>query len=360
MKKEVTKRNAIISLFKFIFSIVIVIYHGKKLVGINKFEIATLGYFCVDFFFIVSGYYFYKNILKLNEKKNLDIYKENVKMIITKLKRFLPYTIISGLLAIILFYIMKELKITNALMSIFNLFLIDMVGLKGYTINGPIWYISSMLIIFFILCPIIYKLKDKYIYYICPLIIMFGLGYMYNKYSTLNLHRSKWNGFLFSGTIKALVEINIGILLYNISNKIKEVLNKKNNIIMYLLNIAYILGYIFILLFMLFYKKSGVLDYFVLLVISITLLLNFSDEIFSIKLDSKFTRYLEKISLPIFVNHFMFLNYFYYIGKRYTMDFYKYLILYVSCTIVFSIIEQFIIDLLKSRKVIKEYGYEKK
>lgn len=354
MKKEVTKRNAIISLFKFVFSIIVVIYHGKKLVGINKFKIATLGYFCVDFFFIVSGYYFYKSVLKLNEKKNVNVYKENVNMIISKLKRFLPYTIISGFISIILFYLMKELKITNALMSIFNIFLVDMTGLRGYTINGAIWYISSMLIVFFVLCPIIYKLKDKYIYYVCPLIIMFGLGYMYNKYPTLDLYRSKWNGLLFSGTLKAFVEINIGILLYNVSNKLKDVLKSKRNILKYILNLLYILGFMFITVFMLIYKKSGVVDYFILLVISVTLLLCFSDELLSNKLDCKITRYLEKISLPIFINQHLFLYYFYFIGKRYSIEFYKYLILYIGCTIVFSIIEQFIIDLIKSRKVIKE------
>ena len=73
IKKE-SKRNGIISILKFILSILVVIYHGKKISGISKFKIVPLGYLCVDFFFIVSGYYFYKSILKL--KSDTNIYKE--------------------------------------------------------------------------------------------------------------------------------------------------------------------------------------------------------------------------------------------------------------------------------------------
>lgn len=351
MVKEKEKRNGIISLFKFIFSLIVVIYHGKKLVGIDKFKLARMGYLCVDFFFIVSGYYFYKSILNIKKKEKIDIYKENVKLILSKLKKFLPYTIISGFISIILFLFLKELKISNALMSIFNIFLIDMTGLVGYTINGPVWYISSMLLVFFVLLPIIYKLDDKYIYYICPIIVLFGLGYMYKTYPNLDLYRSKWHTILYSGTVKAFIEINIGILIYNISKKIKIVLNDKKKIYRILLCICYCLLYVFISLFFIFYKRLGVLDYFVLILISFTLLLNFSDTLFCHKIDCKFIRYLEKISLPIFINQQLFLNYFTFLGKKFPKQFYIYLILYVSCTIIFSILEQAIIDAIKRAKL---------
>ena len=77
LKKQKSSRNGTISLVKFLASLLILIYHGGKiLIGSNKLIYSTTGYILVDLFFIISGYYFYKSILKI-EDKNIDIYKEN-------------------------------------------------------------------------------------------------------------------------------------------------------------------------------------------------------------------------------------------------------------------------------------------
>ncbi len=354
-------RNGVISLYKFIASVLIVIYHGGALVGTSKFAISTIGYILVDFFFIVSGYFFYQSVLKFKKKKTLNIYKENVRFIIGKIKKFLPYTIISGIISIIIFYLLKVLKLSNVLMSGFNIFLIDMTGLTGYTINGPIWYISSMLIVFFVLLPVVYKLEDKYIYYICPIIVLFGLGYMYKNYSTLNLFRSHWNSLFLSGTLKAFVEINLGIIVCNLVPLIKKY-NETNKKYKKASIVAYSSLFIIFTLIVLFYRRIGAVDYFLLTVITFALTLCFADETMSVKFDTKIIRYLEKLSLPIFVNQQLFLNLFSLAGKTFLKPFYLYLIIYVASTIIFSIIEQLIIDFFtndkKTKKTLKASWYE--
>ena len=348
-QKSSNHRNGVISLLKFIFSLIIIIYHGKKLSGTGKFKIVPLGYITVDFFFIVSGYYFYKSILKLKEKKNINIYKENILMITNKLKKFLPYILIAGILNIIFFILLQKISPSEVVMSVFNIFLVDMTGLTGYTINGPIWYISSMLIVFFILCPIIYKDHEKYSYYICPIIILFGLGYMYKNYSSLDLYRSAWNKLFYAGTIKSFVEINIGILVYNLSEAFKKkILNKSNKFII-TMNILYVAMFLFSIVLILIYKRKGTIDYFILLVITLALILVFIDEKLSKKMDTKFIQYLEKLSLPIFINQRLFLEILCIIGSAYSLHFLLSLILYVTSTIIFSIIELYVMDRIKRR-----------
>ena len=350
LKKQKSSRNGTISLVKFLASLLILIYHGGKiLIGSNKLIYSTTGYILVDLFFIISGYYFYKSILKI-EDKNIDIYKENIKIIITKLKTFLPYTIIIGIAMIILLYVNGNLLRKEAMMSIFNIFLIDMTGLSGYTLNGPTWYISAMLIVFFIELPIIYKNINNYSKYIAPIITMFGLGYIYKSFSSLNIFLTGWNGFFYNGLIRALVDINIGIIIYEISKYLKNKINDYSILKKIIIEIIHVSLYLFIIYYVLLYKNEGDVDYFTYTVIILALLISFSESFFCNLLDNKIVQYLEKISLPIFINQFFFINLLNIINKNGNYTYISTLLIYIFLTLIFSIIEYHIITIIKSKK----------
>lgn len=344
MTKQIDKkRNGTISLLKFLFCIVVLLHHAKDIV-VGKTLIYNMhGYIVNDFFFIVSGYYFYNSILKLD---NVNIYKENVKIIINKFKRFLPLSIVSGAITIIICLLTRRYRIPDAVLSVFNIFLIDMCGLEGNIINGPVWYISSFIIVTFVLLPIIYKNKDKYVYYICPIIIMFGLGYLYQKYPTLDLYRNEWN-FLYPGLIRAFIDINIGIIVYKISNVLKEhLINNKKWI---LLDIVCGILYLMIFYFIFVYSNKIVIDYFVFLLIIICTIINFSEYKVASFFDTKFVRYLERLSLYIFFNQTIFWNLFVNMSISKFIGNYSSIILYCLGTIIFSIIQMFVTDKIKSK-----------
>ena len=63
---ENKKHNGIISLWKFIFSLVIMIYHAKIFFPEENIPIFRGGYIGVEFFFLVSGFFLAKKALKDN------------------------------------------------------------------------------------------------------------------------------------------------------------------------------------------------------------------------------------------------------------------------------------------------------
>ena len=67
MEKE--QHNGIISIWKFIFCLVIAVFHGKLLFPNGNMPIFKGGYIAVEFFFIVSGIYFAKSALKETKTK---------------------------------------------------------------------------------------------------------------------------------------------------------------------------------------------------------------------------------------------------------------------------------------------------
>ncbi len=343
MQEKQSSRNGLISLLKFIFSIIILLYHITRLLnGKNKFSLCLNGYLTVDFFFMVSGYYFYQSLLKINN----NIYKENVNFIIKKIKSFLPYTISIGIIMLIFKLIKHSIGKRDIIMSIFNIFLIDMTGLSGYQLNGVTWYISSMLIVFFVLKPIIYNTKEIYTHYICPIIIMFGLGYIYKSAPSLNIFMTGWNGFFYNGLIRALIDINLGILIFILSSKLK---NMKENIKYYnlKLNIIGVIIYILIFVYIFFNKNEGAIDYFILAILFIAALTSFSEERLNKIFDKKIIRYLEKISLPIFINHFFVIKLINYYTKTYNNSFIYNTFICTVLVLLLSVIEQFIIENLK-------------
>ena len=79
MKKS--KHNGIISLWKFIFAIVIVLFHSNSYFSPEKRLFMSGGYIGVEFFFIVSGFYLAKNIQNENKSSNNNIGLETIKYI---------------------------------------------------------------------------------------------------------------------------------------------------------------------------------------------------------------------------------------------------------------------------------------
>lgn len=342
-------RKGTISLLKFIFSLFVILYHFSKILeGNNKFEICLGGYLAVDFFFIVSGYYLYRFILKIKE----NVYKENVKNIVKKVKKFLPYTITIGSIYLVFKYLMHTISKSEAIMSFFNIFLIDMTGLSGYSLNGPTWYISAMLIVSFVLTPIIYNMKDTYKYYICPIIVMLGLGYLYHISYSMNIFMTQWNGYVYGGLVRALVDINLGIIIYNLSNLLLE---KSNNIKKYKLkvNVISVLLYLVIFIYIIFNKNEGTIDFFILVIIFAALITTFSETKINKLLDTKLIRYLEKISLPIFLNHFFFIEVLNEVNLFSKFNYLKKFIIAFIGIFIFSIIEQYIIENIKRKKGFK-------
>ena len=150
------KYNPQIDIAKFLFSIIIILYHSNKLVSLD-FHLFQYGYTAVEFFFMITGY------LMVCSSKKFDPTipgKSTVTFTINKIKSFYLYFLISFAVAFIVrnlsFYIDKTLTweklFDNTILSINEIFLLHTSGIDfGKIYNGPTWYLSAMIIAILIL-----------------------------------------------------------------------------------------------------------------------------------------------------------------------------------------------------------------
>ena len=149
---EKNKHNGKISLWKFLFALMIVALHlGFKYPDVT-YRFAA-GSIAVDFFFIVSGYLFCQKCLKTKIDK--EIGKNTFDFFINKVKRFLPYIIFLWVISIPFSVIANGYTIGDFERAFFNLLYIPANDNIVYDIFGITWYIVAMVVVQSILFPLI-------------------------------------------------------------------------------------------------------------------------------------------------------------------------------------------------------------
>lgn len=340
-----TKHNGIISFWKFCFCLMIIIYHARLFANKNDFILFSKGSIGVEFFFIVSGYLMTKKAL--NNNADIDnLGKETWIFILNKLKVLLPYIICGGLLSLIILNIYTNMSIYKNISSIWDILLLKMTGIKGTQINVPIWYLSSMLLCMFILYPLIRKFKKNFIYLILPLIILLGSGII-NQNVTNFRNPNEWLGFTYLGNIRALIELSIGAIIYIFYEKLKNVNFTKIGTIS--ITVIEILGFLtpFIVSQFVDSKKY---DFIIILILSISILLAFTGKTLEYRtLSNKFSYWLEKISLPLYVfNHpirLFILN----SNLFNNFNYYQKMSLFIFLTFTVSIIAMYTLEYLRKK-----------
>ena len=173
------------------------------------------------------------------------------------------------------------------------------------------WYLSSMLIAMFILYPILLRNYRFGVKIILPLLALFILGYEYVTYSNHNIASiDTWLGLTYTGILRAISEIAFGATIYGISTEItgNEGLMKRAQ--RPVMRLFLTLCKIFCFGIVLLYAHKSIFGYsfdrsfsvHALLYCGIGILLSFSSLGWSIP-DCKVTRYLGRISVPIFFFH---------------------------------------------------------
>ena len=264
------KHNGIIGFWKFMFCILILLFHCAEKMGKKGFfESGRIG---VEFFFIVSGYLMTKKALN-NEEGLENIGEETTSYIWRKFKAFFPYVIFPFIISFFVKGIYKADQIAN---SIWNLLLIDMSGVRSTTVIGQTWYISVMLISMLILYPLIRRYMG-----------------MYNP--------TLWTGLMYKGLLRGFFELSFGAMLYELTQKV----TKKDFTLLgkILLTVIEISGFVSIFLISNIKGANGKYEFLMLLILGISIAIAFSEKTVTYKLsNNKFCYYLEKLSLPIYLN----------------------------------------------------------
>lgn len=343
---EKKKRNNMIDLFKLVLSFVIVLYHIS--LNIDGFTIFNRGLLAVDFFFIVSGYFFVISVLK--DKKYSDdnhIYEDNVKLILRKYKSFFPYLFVGFVLSLLYRIILDNIGVHTILNSIFTLLLVHMAGLPVSKVNNVVWYLSVMLLSMFIIYPLIRKQTRKYCLYLAPIFVIIGLG-LFNNYF-VNFNSYLQYKFVFNASLRGFIDINIGIVLYYLVDYFK---NKEFSIFgKAFATFLELLGWVFMIILMTHqYYKLDIFSIFVWFILMFIALSNLS---YTSKIAEKIRiKKVDKLSLAIYCIHIPCIVWCRFFAEHYIhISGYNLGLLILLITVVFSIILVFVVDKTKNIKV---------
>lgn len=351
MNKE--KHNGIISVWKFLFALVIAFFHGSQFYGDQRNPFFYGGYIAVEFFFIVSGFYFAKAVLKEEYKKET-IGTDTINFMKKKLKSLFPYILIAYIIAIVFrTKYGSPLELNQIANSIWNLLLLREVGFRSILLLPQLWYLTAMLASMFILYPIVKKYKENFILIISPIIIVLGLGYLSYNWLSLDHAYQIWNGFTRTGMLRGMIEINIGMVICVINQRMKNVeYTLLGKIVITILGESLLL---IVLVIVNYLDAPKYYDYIMLFFITIAILILVSGKTLEYEiLSQKPFYYLEKLSLPIFINHVLFINIIDLVSPLSRIKPINQSILAVICTLLFSIIEQKMIENSKKSEVGKK------
>ena len=85
-----------------------------------------------------------------------------------------------------------------------------------------IFIAMTMILSMFIIYPLMRKFKMNYVYIVAPLVVYLGIGYLNHLFVGLN-HTVSWTGFTLHNNIRAFSELNLGIIIYFLIDKIKNI-----------------------------------------------------------------------------------------------------------------------------------------
>ncbi len=300
------KRVDSIEFWRFFFCSCIVVMHfsetfQSKLYGEVRFGILPGAGLGVDFFFILSGYLMMDSYIRGGG--NL---RSPIQYIAGKIRHlyvdyltafFLLFFSIVGCRLTLDWVIQAKDMLFLHKWEILMLHMSEL-GEKVY-INYPTWYISVMLIALYFTYAMLWYHKKLYLNIIAPLIILIGGGYYANIYATI-LPWYDYNGILNIAWIRAMLDVALGCLAFQLVRLLKKECTNRKNI--YFCNVAELLC-ILRIIFSIIFHKNGRDDFFDLLVLTGLIALNFSQlTVLSRILSNRISGGLGRISLPMYLN----------------------------------------------------------
>ena len=293
------KRNGKIDFLKFLFAIIVLIHHTRYVIG-DKKSLFLGGSLAVEFYFMVSGYLMMASIKKMSER-TMSLGAETGAFLWKKYKSFCPEILITYVIAFAITYLGQKTNFFTLLSTTFSeVLLINMAGIWAKSVNGAIWYLSSMLIAMAILFPLLRKYGDTALYVIIPVGSLLILGWFCGNVKSPR-NPTEWLGWTYKGNLRALAELGIGISLYPIVEKLKK-LNFTVFGRIFLTAVEY--GCYAQLIHYMYTSTATRKDFFYLLIYAIALVISFSQMgIDTVVFNNRFFSWLGKFSFPLYLSH---------------------------------------------------------
>lgn len=345
MKKKIHNGN--ISVWKFVFALLILCHHCCYIKPNRMGKLFNAGSIGVEFFFLVSGYLLAKKVYSEEKKKTKkELYQSTFEFIMNKIKVFYPYLLFSFVCFTIVELFLHHMSIGRYIMGFVDLILIQEAGLPDKGIVGGSWYLSALILSMAIIYPLMKKYKKTFSCLIAPLLAIFLGGFLIHqinpKYSLRTYNA--WTGVMYMGMGRALFEVSLGTTLYEICEKFKKIKFTKLGSIF--LTIFQFSCFSFVILANTFLTTRK-LDWLYIILLIVGVLIGFSEKTyFYEKCNNKVFYYLEKLSLPIYLNNFLFIYVINYTRLSTMLSFPIKFIAVVLVTPLFSAVELWLVKYL--------------
>ena len=355
----VSKRNGEIDLLRFVFALLVTFCHFDVIFHIGFF---TNGYIGVEFFFLVSGYLMASHASRAHtDGMELGLVADETwHFLLKKVRTFYPYYLSVVLLQVVIRDILVNhysiTKIGHGILQSIPTFSLTFMALNESSVSlyvGNTWFLSAMLIAILLLYPLLlrhYKFSVKIVF---PALTLFVLGYLFGTTNTIAYTRD-WLGFAYFGVLRALAEMALGGSIFQLSIMMgmrrphilysEKVFTKVSITLFKLFCYGVVIAFAWGSIFGGKFEESFSLH--ALLFCSLGILLSFSNVGYCVA-DCKITRYLGKISLPIFIYHgFIRWTVWDYIGHSISAKLFAFLIV---MSIIVSVLLMYLTDFFAAR-----------
>lgn len=307
---HVPDRNAVIDLLKFIFAIMIVLYHSKSFSG-DEPRIITGGYIAVDFFFVVSGYYLALSASAPSASPSGSghsdsVGKETFYYICRRLRRLYPEFISASIIALIvrsavLHWGLKEAAV-NVLKAAGEWSFLQLAGFNTGGLVGASWFLSALLLASVLIFPLARKYKESFFYLGAPMIFIFLFGFTYSTLPHFQSYATPVLAITNVGMVRAIMELSAGCFVFIL---VKE-LNKSswNSVMRAALSVLEV----FIFGALIVYYSSGShynkIDWYAILLIIAGVTITQTNLCYSAAaIRGRFFEFLGKISFDLYLGH---------------------------------------------------------
>lgn len=212
------QRNSAVELYRFLFCMLVMLHH-TYIIGAEGNYPFRGAYLCVEFFFMLSGFYTLRHIDRAPKEEYSG--REAEYAVRSTLARFQPiflYAAICVPVHYIFEYIYVYHNVRRFCYMPFEMFLLQMSGLDITFSIIPLWYVSCLLLTLPVLIYMLTakrELTENLLAILLPLVIY---GYFRNKYGGIY----SWHhlaGFTFDGNFRAAAGLFLGCLAYSLTKK---------------------------------------------------------------------------------------------------------------------------------------------
>ena len=289
--------NFEIDILKFLFSLVIVFHHWH----FHSFE---TGYLAVEFYFIISGYFFTYFILNKQKYRGWEY-------ILKSIKKISPYLFAGIIISLSWNFIFNnwtvEILWTNIKLAFVGEMLhFQMFGLPMFSSTGVVWYLSAMYIGMAIVTIIFQKNKEVFPTLQLILIVFFLYGWINIKRGSLQ-DPGFWLGHTFVGTLRRIAGIALGALCYKFTDFIKNFdFNIKGKIF---ISVIEVLCYLLSVVYM--WKNHPCFwDSYIILALFVAISISLSEKSLFSFINHWYLSFFRTASICILFSHFYVCTYF--------------------------------------------------